>query len=135
MKNFLLLFCVLAFTSCQTPKSLPLKANLFSSRENVNNEWTKFTNWDTIDVNIDIQKSKFVFKKSTIIIYGDPKMTFKVIGKPKETTTENKEEVLVFNCKDNDGYKCNIILIDQGKSIKLIVYYKNLNLCYNVIER
>lgn len=134
MKYFFILLLTVTFTSCQTNKLLNLKANKFSMREKTNDTWSTFTDWDSVNVDIQINRKKFLFKKATITIFDKEEMSFKVIGKVKETTTDGGSEALLFNCIDKDGSKCHIIFIDQGKSINFVIYYTNINLCYNVVE-
>ena len=134
MKYIITILLAISFTSCKTAKVLNLKSDKFSSREMVNGEWTKFTDWDTVNVNIQVKNPKMIFKKSVITIFQKEPLVYKVIGEPKQTTTETGNEVMLFNCKDKAGDKCHIVMIDQGKSVNLVVYYSNINLCYNVIE-
>jgi hypothetical protein len=135
MKYLLFIITLISFTSCSTSKSLDLKANKFSFREKVNDEWSPFTDWDSTDVTIQIKNPKLLFKKTTITIFDSDTLSYKVLQGPIESTTENGEEVLSFNCIDNDKAKCHIIMVNRGETINMVVYYSNLNLCYNIIDK
>ena len=131
MKYILLLLLV---SSCQMTQLVNLKSNSFSYREKINDEWTTFTEWDTVTTNIQIKKINFLFVKDKITIFEKQPLVFKVIGLPIEKTSQSGKEAILFNCKDDEGLRCHIIMIDQGNNVNLVVYYKNLNLCYNIPE-
>lgn len=128
------LILLLLVTSCQITDIANLKSDKFSFREKTNDEWNPFSEWDSVTTHIQIKKTKFIFSKSTITILEKKPLKFKVIGQPIETKSESGLESLVFNCKDEEGLKCHIIMIDQNPNVRLVVYYNNLNLCYNVTQ-
>lgn len=132
MRYILLLLVLL--TSCQVNDIINLKSDKFSFRDKVNGEWNSFSDWDSVTTYIQIKKTKFIVNKSTITIFENKPLKFKVIGKPIETKSESGVESLLFKCEDEEKMKCHIIMVDQDPNVKLIVYYNNLNLCYNVIN-
>ena len=131
MKVTSLLILLALFTSCTT---LNLKSDKFSYRENENGEWTQFTDWKPIDIKVKLKKIPFYLGKRTIVIYDSSKLVLKIVNTNEEEKTDKGERIISYNCVDNDGAKCYAILIDKGESVNLIVYYTNLNLCYNVIQ-
>jgi hypothetical protein len=133
MNKFILFLILTILTSCGITK-LNLKADKFSYRDNVNGEWTTFSDWQPIDIKVKLKKSPFNVVKGKFIIYDKSKLTLKIVEENEESKTDNGERIISYNCVDNDGAKCYLILIDKGKSVNAIVYYTNLNLCYNLIE-
>ena len=133
MNKLIFLIILTTLTSCGITK-LNLKADKFSYRDNVNGEWTTFSDWQPIDIKVKFKKSPFNIGKGKFIVYDKSKLTLKIVEENDESKTDKGERILSYNCVDNDGAKCNLILIDKGESIYAIVYYTNLNLCYNLIE-
>ena len=132
--NKLIFFIILTtLVSCRIT-SLDLKSDKFSYREMSNNEWTQFTDWEPIDIKVKLKKAPFKLLKSKMVIYDKSKLSLKMIQENEESKTDKGERIVSYNCVDNDGAKCYLILIDKGKSVNAIVYYTNLNLCYNLIE-
>ena len=72
----------LVITSCGVEK-LNLKSDNFSYRKKVNGEWTNFTDWEPINVKVEIKKipfsgfirddsGRFNINKCKFIIYDNP---------------------------------------------------------------
>jgi hypothetical protein len=138
-----LILGIMVLTSCGLEK-LNLKSDNFSYRKKVNGEWTNFTDWEPINVKVEIKKIPFSgfirddsgrvnINKCKFIIYDNPKISLRVVEKNEEIQ-EMDEEIVSFNCVDSHGEKCRLILLDRGESIYAIIYYDNLNLRYNIIE-
>lgn len=127
------LLLILLLSSCRITH-LNLKADKFSYREMLNNEWTQFTDWQPIDIKVKLKKSPFNIGKGKFIIFDKSKLSLKIIEENAESKTEKGERIISYNCVDNDGAKCYLILVDKGESVNAVVYYTNLNLCYNLIE-
>lgn len=127
------LLTLLTLSSCRMTK-LNLKSDKFSYRELSNNEWTQFTDWQPIDIKVKLKKAPFNIVKGKVIFYDKEKLSLKIIEENEESKTEKGERIISYNCVDNDGSKCYLILIDKGESVNAVVYYTNLNLCYNLIE-
>jgi len=133
MNKLILLLFLTTLVSCRIT-SLDLKSDKFSYREMSNNEWTQFTDWEPIDIKVKLKKAPFKLLKSKMIIYDKSELSLKMIQENEETKTEKGERIVSYNCVDNDGAKCYLILIDKGESVNAVIYYTNLNLCYNLIE-
>lgn len=133
MKKFIFPIIFLTLSSCRI-STLNMKGDKFSYREMSNNEWTQFTDWQPIDIKVKLKKAPFNILKGKVIFYDKAKLTLKIIEENEESKTEKGERIISYNCVDNDGAKCYLILIDKGESVNAIVYYTNLNLCYNLIE-
>ena len=133
MKKITLLLILTTLASCRITQ-LSLKADKFSYREMSNNEWTQFTDWQPTDIKVKLKKAPFKLLKSKFIIYDKSKLSLKILQENEESKTDKGERIISYNCVDNDGAKCYLIVIDKGESVNAIVYYTNLNLCYNLIE-
>ena len=131
MKITSLILLLALFTSCTT---LNLKSDKFSYRETQNGEWTQFADWKPIDIKVKLKTIPFNLGKKRIVIYDKSKLVLKILSTNEEEKTDKGERIISYNCVDNDGSKCYAILIDKGESVNLVVYYTNLNLCYNVIQ-
>lgn len=133
MNKFILLLILTTLVSCRIT-SLDLKSDKFSYREMSNNEWTQFTDWQPIDIKVKLKKAPFNLLRGKVIFYEKDKLSLKIVEENKESKTEKGERIVSYNCVDNDGAKCYLILIDKGESVNAVIYYTNLNLCYNLIE-
>lgn len=133
MKNLIPILVLLISTSCRVT-SLDLVANKFSYREKTNDQWTEFTDWVPANVPVKMKKSPFKILKSQVIFYDATKLTLKIVSENQEDTTEKGERIISYNCIDNDKAKCYLILVDKGESVNAVVYYTNINLCYNLVE-
>jgi len=128
-----LLPILLLFTSC---KALNLKCTNISTRVKVNNEWGDFDNWKPMDVDVKIKSPIFGGTiPSKIVIEGDKRLVYRFKKLIKNDTTDNGEEYLCFQSKDNKGIECLTIFIGKGDSVYFIVNYDDINYCYNLIER
>lgn len=133
MNKLIILLIITALSSCRIT-SIDLKADKFSYREISNNEWTQFTDWQPVDIKVKLKKAPFKLLKSKFIVYHKSKLSLKIIEENEESKTDKGERIISYNCVDNDGAKCYLIVIDKGESVNAIIYYTNLNLCYNLIE-
>jgi len=132
MKNIIiLLITCLAFASC---KALNLKSDKFSYREKTNDQWNEFSDWSPIDIKVKLHKP--LFKKSTqITVYDKNKKVFTVLNEQPEKKTDKGERILTYNCVDNEKDSCYVFFIEKEKSANMVIYYTNINLCYNLIEK
>lgn len=133
MKKITLLLILTTLASCRMTQ-LSLKADKFSYREMSNNEWTQFTDWQTVDIKVKLKKAPSKILKPKFIVYDETKLSLKIVEENEESKTDKGERIISYNCVDNDGAKCYLIIIDKGESVNAVIYYTNLNLCYNLIE-
>ena len=132
IKSFSYLILVVLF-SCG-PKVVKLKCDAFSTRVKVDSQWTQFSDWQPRDFRVDLKKQYLWVIPSKIVIYDEEKSIYKIKKLIKTDTTENGEEYLSFQTKDDGGLKCMAVFIDKGKAVYLIIYYEDVNYCYNLIE-
>jgi hypothetical protein len=128
-----LLLLSLTIVSC-SPRKFNLKANKFSFREQKNEEWSQFSDWQEVNYKVVLKKTLFRKNSKTLTIYDDKPVTYKIVEENDESKTEKGESIISYNCVDSEGDKCVLILIDKGPSVNLVVYYSNVNYCYNIIE-
>ena len=133
MNKLIIILILTALSSCRITQ-LNLKADKFSYRDNVNGEWTTFSDWQPVDIKVKLKRAPFKLLKSKFIVYDKSKLSLKIIEENEESKTDKGERIISYNCVDNDGAKCYLIVIDKGESVNAIIYYTNLNLCYNLLE-
>jgi hypothetical protein len=127
-----LLPILLLLSSC---KALNLKCTNLSTRVRVNNEWGDFEDWKPMDVNVKIHSPIFGKIPAKIVFKGEKRLVYKFKKILRNDTTDNGEEYLSFQVKDNKGVECMAIFIGKGDSVYFIVNYEDINYCYNLIER
>ena len=130
IKFFLLI--LLLFTSC---KALNLKCTDLSTRVKVNNEWGDFDEWKPMDIDVKLKSPIFGTIPSKIVIKGEKRLVYRFNKLIRNDTTDNGEEYLSFQVKDNKGVECMAVFIGKGDSVYFIVNYEDINYCYNLIER
>lgn len=134
MKNiyYLLLFS-LFLTSCRV-NVINMRSDKFSFRTKENEEWSKFSEWQQNNLEIKLRKSFINKIRPRLVIFEKDKKFYTLLDDGVESKTDNGSNVLTFKGKDNDGDNCYVILIEKKDTTNLILYYSNLNLCYNVYE-
>jgi hypothetical protein len=102
----------------------------------VDNEWSHLDNSKPMDVNVKIKSPIFGGTiPSKIVIEGDKRLVYRFKKLLKNDTTDNGEEYLSFQVKDNKGVECLATFIGKGDSVYFIVHYDYINYRYNLIER
>jgi len=89
-------------------------------------------------MDIDVKLYSPIFRgtiPSKLVIKGEKRLVYKFGKLLKNDTTDNGEEYLSFQVKDNKGVKCLATFIGKGDSVYFIINYEYINYCYNLIER
>jgi len=124
---------LLLLSSC---KALNLKCTDLSTRVKVNNQWGDFEDWKPMDVDVKLYSPIFRGTiPSKLVIKGEKRLVYRFNKLLKNDTTDNGEEYLSFQVKDNKGVECLATFIGKGDSVCFIVHYENINYCYKLIER
>jgi len=133
MIKFILPILLLLFTSC---KALKLKCTSLSTHVKVNNQWSHLDDWKPMDVNVKLIGPIFGGTiPSKIVIKGEKRLVYRFKKLLENDTTDNGEEYLSFQVRDNKGVECVAVFIGKGDSVCFIVNYEDINYCYNLIER
>lgn len=132
IKSFYYLI-LLILVSCG-PKVVRLKCDSYSTRVKVDSQWTEFSDWQPRDFRVDLKKEYLWVIPSKLVIYDEEKSVYKIKKLVRTDTTEGGEEYISFQAKDDEGLKCMAVFIDKGKSVYVIIYYEDVNYCYNLIE-
>jgi hypothetical protein len=133
MIKLLIPILLLLFTSCNP---LNLKCTSLSTRVKVNNQWGDFEDWKPMDANVKLKSPIFRGTiPSKLVIKGDKRLVYRFKKLLKNDTTDNGEEYLSFQVKDNKGVECLATFIGKGDSVYFIVNYEDINYCYKLIER
>jgi len=72
---------------------------------------------------------------SKLVIKGEKRLVYRFKKLIKNDTTDNGEEYLIFQVKDNKGVECLATFIGKGDSVCFIVHYEDINYRYNLIEK
>jgi len=130
MRTLLFILIIFLLGSC----SINLKSDKYSTREYINNEWTQFSEWEPIDLKVDFKRKFWVFSKPKLTIHDNKKIVITLKEVVADDTTNDGEKYVSFKCKDNKGVDCLLILLDKGECVNAVIYYKDINYCYNLYE-
>jgi hypothetical protein len=132
MKHFqlLFLFTTLVFSTVTLSQTIKMKTSSVSYIEKNNkNEWGKWSDFVKAEVlvTIDAKKDRIVINSAQIQVF-----TIKSYGDKMETETS---KIVPFDCVDNNGSKCKILVItrkDEGNRMQLYVNYSEVKFVYNI---
>lgn len=132
MKHFqlLFLFITLVFSTAAMSQTIRMKTSSVSFIEKNNkNEWGKWSDFVKAEllVTIDAKKDRIVINSAQIQVF-----TIKSYGDKMETETS---KIVPFDCVDNNGSKCKILVItrkDEGNRMQLYVNYSEVKFVYNI---
>lgn len=119
------LFCVGA-VQAQTQW---FKATEFAVRVVDNGRWTKWSDWESIDINI-----KFDLSNDLIIIYSQETQIYKVLEQVKSPYDSNGTQVK-FRVLDQDYDKGFLRLrVENNGNSQIYVDYADISWVYNVVR-
>jgi hypothetical protein len=132
MKYFqlLFLFTTLVFNTAANSQTIRMKTSSVSFIEKNNkNEWGKWSDFVKAEllVTIDAKKDRIVINSAQMQVF-----TIKSYGDKMETETS---KIVPFDCVDNNGSKCKILVItrkDEGNRMQLYVNYSEVKFVYNI---
>ncbi len=130
--KYTILFLAIVLASCAT---LPLKSNKISTRVKSNGEWSQFSDWQPINVDVEFKKNFFNFAKPKFIVGDQNNINLKLHELSSEDSTNSGESVSTFTCTDLKGDSCLLILVDKGDSVNAVIYYEDVNYCYNLYNK
>lgn len=119
------LFC-LGVTQAQTQW---FKATEFAVRVVNNGYWTKWSDWESVDINI-----KFDLSNDLIIIYSQETQIYKVLEQVKSPYDSNGTQVK-FRVIDQDYDKGFLRLrVENNGNSQIYVDYADISWVYNVVR-
>lgn len=132
MKHFqlLFLFITLVFSTTSFGQTLKMKTSSVSYIEkNSKNEWGKWSDFVKAElvVTIDGKKDRIVINSAEIQVFS-----IKSYGDKIENETS---KIVPFDCVDNNGSKCKILVItrkDEGNRMQLYINYSEVKFVYNI---
>jgi hypothetical protein len=130
MKSFYF-FLLIAFLSVGSQaQTLTFKTSSVSVTEKNEkgkwNNWSEFVDADLI-ITIDGKKNRIVVNSPDIQVY-----TIKAYG---EKIENEDQKIVPFECVDNNGSKCNIIVITHKKEnnrMQFYINYSEVKFVYNI---
>ena len=120
----------MGFASQATAQTFTLRTSSVSySEKNQIGKWSKWSDFAKADliITIDGKKNRIVVNSPTIQVF-----TIKSYG---EKTENDKDVITPFECVDNNGSKCNIIVItrkNEGNRMQFYINYSEVKFVYNI---
>ncbi len=120
----------MVFSTAALSQTIRMKTSSVSYIEKNNkNEWGKWSDFVKAEllVTIDAKKDRIVINSAQIQVF-----TIKSYGDKMETETS---KIVPFDCVDNNGSKCKILVItrkDEGNRMQLYVNYSEVKFVYNI---
>ena len=130
MKKILFIFIFIALGAKSYSQTLTFKTESVSFTEK--NEKGKWTNWSDfvkaeLLITIDAKKDRIVVNSPTIQMFS-----IKSYG---EKTENQNDKIVPFDCVDNNGSKCQIIVITkkkEGNRMQFYINYSEVKFVYNI---
>ncbi|WP_395066666.1 hypothetical protein [Flavobacterium sp.] len=130
MKKFLILFVLISFTQITFGQTITLKTSSVSITEKNEkggwNNWTDFVNAKIL-ITIDAKKDRIVVNSPEIQVFS-----IKSYGEKIETETD---KIVPFDCVDNNGSQCKILVItrkNEGNRMQFYINYSEVKFVYNI---
>jgi hypothetical protein len=90
------------------------------------NKWSDFKKADII-ITLDGNKDRFIVNSKELQLY-------KIDAYLEKISNEN-DDTLGFNCTDNEGEKCVILIVNrkkEGNRMQFYINYNDLKMVYNI---
>ncbi len=132
MKLFqLLVFCLfLNFTNTISAQVYRFKSSALSIMEKDNKgKWGKWSNFKKAELIITLDT-----KKNRIVVNSQDMQLYNIVSYGKETENEF-DRTVPFECVDNEGGPCSIIIVtrkNQGNRMQFYINYSDLKMVYNI---
>lgn len=130
--HLIAVFVLMGFT-IQTVKAQPIRFKTSSvSVANKNEKTKKWNDWS------DFKEAELVVsidgKKNLIVVNSPEIQVFRILAYNDKIETEN-EKIIPFECRDNFGSKCQILVITKKKEddrMQIYINYNDVKFVYNV---
>lgn len=127
----LLLFVIFNFgiqkTSAQVYEYKTSNLSVMDRNENGKwNNWSEFKKAEII-ITLDVKKDRFIVNSKDLQLYK--------IDTYLEKVSDDEDDTLAFNCTDNTGEKCVILIVTrkkQGNRKQFYINYNDLKMVYNI---
>lgn len=127
----LLLFVIFNFgiqkTSAQVYEYKTSNLSVMDRNENGKwNNWSEFKKAEII-ITLDVKKDRFILNSKDLQLYK--------IDTYLEKVSDDEDDTLAFNCTDNTGEKCVILIVTrkkQGNRKQFYINYNDLKMVYNI---
>ncbi|MEN9928972.1 MAG: hypothetical protein RLZZ231_893 [Bacteroidota bacterium] len=130
MKQVVILFSLLFISTFSFGQTIKLKTSSVSFVEKTEKgkwgEWSDFTTAELL-ITIDAKKDRIVVNSPEIQVF-----TIKNYGDKIETETD---KTVPFECVDNNGSKCTILVITrkkEGNRMQFYINYSEVKFVYNI---
>jgi hypothetical protein len=130
MKKILILFVFISFGITAFGQTISLKTSSASVIEkNPRSGWGKWSDFVKAEILITIDA-----KKDRIIVNSPEIQVFSIKSYGEKIETEN-DKIVGFDCVDNNGSKCKILVITRKKEnnrMQFYINYSEVKFVYNI---
>lgn len=130
MKRILLLFAFLFLSTITFGQTIKLKTSSVSFVEKkAKGKWSEWSDFEKADLLITIDA-----KKDRIVVNSPVIQVFSITNYGEKTETES-DKTVPFECIDNNGSKCTILVITrkkEGNRMQFYINYSEVKFVYNI---
>jgi hypothetical protein len=132
MKAFQIFLFIAIFGFCTELKAQTLRFKTSSVSVTEMNEKGKWNNWsEFVDADLIITIDG---KKNRIVVNSPDIQVFTITAYGEKTETET-EKIVPFECIDNSGSKCNILVMtlkNENNRMQFYINYHDVKFVYNI---
>lgn len=129
--RYLILYCLISFgfqkTSAQVYRFKTSSMSVMDKNEKGSwSKWSDFVKAEII-ITLDGKKDRFIVNSKELQLY-------KIDAYIEKISNEN-DDTLGFNCTDNEGEKCVILIVTrkkEGNRMQFYINYDDLKMVYNI---
>ena len=130
MKKFLLSIVFLSFASAAFAQTIKLKTSSVSIVEKtIKGNWGKWSDFVKAEILITIDG-----KKNRIVVNSPEIQVFAIESYGEKIENEN-DKIIPFDCIDNNGSKCKILVItrkNENNRMQFYINYSEVKFVYNI---
>lgn len=130
MKKFLLSIVFLSFASAAFAQTIKLKTSSVSIVEKtIKGNWGKWSDFLKAEILITIDG-----KKNRIVVNSPEIQVFAIESYGEKIENEN-DKIIPFDCIDNNGSKCKILVItrkNENNRMQFYINYSEVKFVYNI---
>jgi hypothetical protein len=132
-KILLILFFCFSFFYTASAQTIAFRTSAVSACEKNmrTNNWGRWTEFVKAEIVITIDA-----KKDLIVVNSQETQAFRINAYYDKQSNE-KQDIVMFDCTDNNGSKCKILVItrkDENNRKQFYINYNEVRFVYNIVE-